>query len=127
VASVVTPTDATLYLNSGDGLKSAKHVMEHGPLAMGARIQIGRDDFGNVLRNWKGAIDDVRVWKKALTPEEIEASMNTAPPAGDPGLLAWWDSMKPSLLNMMSRSSPSPCVRSAPLPMADSGLARTKG
>ena len=45
----------------------------------------------NGLRYWNGAIDDVRIWKKALSPEEIQASMNTAPPAGEPGLLAWWN------------------------------------
>ena len=30
-------------------------------------------------RYWNGAIDDVRIWKRALSPEEIQASMTTAP------------------------------------------------
>ena len=61
-------------------------------MTMAGSLLIGRDKLTSQgPRYWKGAIDDVRVWKKALTPEEIEASMNAAPPAGDPGLLAWWN------------------------------------
>ena len=96
VALVVTPAEATLYLNAGDGLKSATHVMEHGVLPMAGSLLIGHDKAASQgTRYWNGAIDDVRIWKKALSPEEIQASMNTAPAAGDPGLLAWWNFDEP--------------------------------
>ena len=92
VALVVTPTDATLYLDGGEGLKSATHAMAHGVMPMAGSFMIGLDKAtAGGLRYWNGAIDDVRVWKRALSREEIEASMNTAPAAGDPGLLAWWN------------------------------------
>jgi signal transduction histidine kinase/CheY-like chemotaxis protein/ligand-binding sensor domain-containing protein len=92
VALVLTPTEATLYLDGGEGLKSATHVSAHGVMPMAGSFMIGLDKATvNGLRYWNGAIDDVRVWKKALSPEEIQASENTAPVAGDPGLLAWWN------------------------------------
>ena len=93
VALVVTPTEATLYLDAGDGLKSATHAMEHGVMTMAGSLRIGHDTVG--VRNWNGAIDDVRIWKKALTAEEIQASMSTVPAAGDPALLAWWNFDEP--------------------------------
>jgi signal transduction histidine kinase/DNA-binding response OmpR family regulator/ligand-binding sensor domain-containing protein len=89
VALVVTPTDATIYLDDGHGLKSATHGMNHEVMPMSVPFLIGGDRLGP--RFWNGAIDDVRIWKKALTPEEIQASMNTAPAAGDPALLARWN------------------------------------
>ena len=90
VALVVTPTDATLYLDAGDGLKSATHVMEHGVMSMAGSFLIGHDKVA-LPRYWNGAIDDVRIWKKALSREEIQTAMTTAPNAGEPGLLAWWN------------------------------------
>ena len=92
VALVVTPDDATLYLDGGDGLKSATHAMEHGVMPMAGSLIIGFDKAtATGARYWNGAIDDVRIWKKALSPEEIQAGMNTAPAVGAPGLLAWWN------------------------------------
>jgi signal transduction histidine kinase/DNA-binding response OmpR family regulator/ligand-binding sensor domain-containing protein len=92
VALVVTPAGATLYLDAGDGLKSATHVMEHGTMPMAGPLRIGHDPaLGTGNRHWNGAVDDVRIWNRELSPEEIQASMTTAPAAGDPGLLAWWD------------------------------------
>ncbi len=36
-----------------------------------------------------GAIRDVRVWDRARSASEIQATMNSSP-AGEPGLLGWW-------------------------------------
>ncbi len=92
VALVVTPTEATLYLNTGDGLASTTHAMEHGVMPMAGPLLIGHDTLtGLGPRYWNGAIDDVRIWKKALSMEEIQAAMTTAPTAGEPDLLAWWN------------------------------------
>ncbi|MCF7730747.1 MAG: response regulator [Akkermansiaceae bacterium] len=92
VALVMTPTEATLFLNAGDGLKSATHAMEHSVMAMAGPLLIGHDQATSQgARYWNGAIDDLRIWKKALSREEIQATMNTTPAAGDPGLLAWWN------------------------------------
>ncbi|MCF7730745.1 MAG: response regulator [Akkermansiaceae bacterium] len=92
VALVVTPDSATLYLDAGAGLQSATHVMSHGVLPMTGAFLIGHDKATNVGRcYWNGALDDVRIWNKALSPEELQTSMTTAPAAGAPGLLAWWN------------------------------------
>ena len=66
--------------------------MEHGALPMVGSLLIGHDKATSAgPRYWNGAIDDVRIWKKALSPEDIQASENTTPAVGDPGLLAWWN------------------------------------
>jgi signal transduction histidine kinase/DNA-binding response OmpR family regulator/ligand-binding sensor domain-containing protein len=92
VALVVTPAEATLYLDAGDGLQAATHAMEHGVTAMAGPVLVGHDtSTAQGPRYWNGAIDDVRVWKKALSPEEIQAAMTTTPLVGEPGLLAGWD------------------------------------
>ena len=91
VALVVTPDDATLYLDAGDGLKSATHAMAHGVMAMAGPLRIGHDTAtATGPRYWNGAIDDVRILQKALSREEIQAAMTTTPVAGEPGLLAGW-------------------------------------
>jgi signal transduction histidine kinase/CheY-like chemotaxis protein/ligand-binding sensor domain-containing protein/protocatechuate 3,4-dioxygenase beta subunit len=88
VALVVTPTEARLHLDSGDGLKSATNILVHGAMALSAPLQIGRDGRGD--RHWTGSIADVRFWKRALTQEEIQHSMAARPAETEPGLLAWW-------------------------------------
>jgi signal transduction histidine kinase/DNA-binding response OmpR family regulator/ligand-binding sensor domain-containing protein len=92
VALVVTPTEATLYLDGGDGLKSATHAMAHGVMPLAGPLVIGHDQLGPAFpRHWRGAIDEVRIWKQALSPEEVQATMTNDPAADEPNLLAWWD------------------------------------
>lgn len=92
MALVVTPSEASLYLDDGAGLKSAKNAITHGTLPLEGPLVIGHDQIGpQSSRHWGGAIDDVRVWKQALPPEEIQAAVTTAPAADEPSLLAWWN------------------------------------
>jgi len=96
VALVVTPTDATLYLDGGNGLQSARHVMAHGLLPLAGPLLIGHDQLApDHPRHWGGAVDDVRIWKKALSPEEVQAAMTTAPAGDEPAMLAGWDFDEP--------------------------------
>jgi signal transduction histidine kinase/DNA-binding response OmpR family regulator/ligand-binding sensor domain-containing protein len=92
VALVVSPTETTIYLDGGDGLKSATRKMANGPMKLAGPWLIGQDQLAaNFPRHWGGEIDDIRVWEKALPREEVEAAMNTTPAADEPGLLAWWN------------------------------------
>ena len=88
VALVVTPAQATMFLGVGDELQSAVSAGENGAMAMTAPAQIGRDARGD--RRWNGAIDEVRMWRSALSEEEIRESMNNRLTGREPGLIAQW-------------------------------------
>jgi hypothetical protein len=52
---------------------------------------IGRTEGGsNGPDFWRGRMDEVRVWNRALTPEEIRAGMTQAARGDEPGLAASW-------------------------------------
>lgn len=76
VAVVITPNDATLYLyNSNNGLQSAVNTVTHNNQSWGgsqANIHIGMDN--SVARTFNGKIDEVAVFKRALTQSEILAA-----------------------------------------------------
>jgi hypothetical protein len=80
VAVVVEPSKATLYLNgtTNFAVNSIAHITQDlsGPLLLGV-------DPTNMARIVRGAIDDARVYDRALTAEEIREAMR-----GDP-LVAW--------------------------------------
>jgi hypothetical protein len=38
-----------------------------------------------------GALDDIRIWNVARSPDEIRAAMNTPPRGNEPGLVACWN------------------------------------
>jgi len=77
---VVEPSRATLYLNgtTNFAVNSIAHITQEfsGPLLLGL-------DSNNMNRVVRGAIDNARVYNKALTAEEILLAMR-----GDP-LVAW--------------------------------------
>jgi hypothetical protein len=100
VALVVTPTDATLYLDAGDGLKSATNTIEHAVMPLAAPFRIGHDPASSTgPRYWNGAIDDVRIWNRALSAEEIETMMSSAPRPTNRACWRGGTSMKPSSAN----------------------------
>ncbi len=78
VALVVEPTQGTLYYNGAD--TSVKNAAAHDANPFDGILRIGQDQAG---RNLKGTVDDVRFYKKALSPTRIEEIMR-----GDPRL-AW--------------------------------------
>jgi hypothetical protein len=69
VALVVQPQQATLYLNSGDGFQSAVRKKLHAPVSFGA-TDLGRDP-SNRTRHFRGALDDVRLYGRALSETEL--------------------------------------------------------
>lgn len=86
VALVVEPDAATIYLN-GVGVTN---LASHDPEAFDTPILIGLDP-GTYSRRFKGLIDEVAIWKKALTQEEIRELMHlTKIPAEQPDLVSYY-------------------------------------
>jgi autotransporter-associated beta strand protein len=85
VALVVAPDHATLWLGTADGtLTSASNNIPHAVQAFDAPLHIACDPFGG--RFFKGTMDEVSVWVRALGAGEIgtllakgRAGMTTAP------------------------------------------------
>ncbi|MHC4587306.1 MAG: LamG domain-containing protein, partial [Planctomycetota bacterium] len=55
-------------------------------------VDIGRHRYSQVDRGFfNGLIDDVRIYNRALSAEEIQGLMHTRPDTDDPSLVAYWD------------------------------------
>ena len=85
VALTIAPDEANLYLDAGAGLQSATIKTLHRKLPLAAPLFLGRER--NSSRAWKGALDDVRIWKRTLTKEELEKTMKSPP---DAEVIAHW-------------------------------------
>lgn len=73
VALVLEPTKATLYLGRDGKLSSAVNTVNHGIEEFNGVTRIGHDKKPNFPpRFFKGTIDDVRIYERALSQEEIE-------------------------------------------------------
>lgn len=91
VALVVETDTITIYLN-GTGVKQVSF-----PLGIQLNnLHIGRF-VDNNERNWKGKIDEVAIWKRALSREEIRDLLHLAKnPEADPDLVAYWQFNRPT-------------------------------
>ncbi len=82
VALVVTPTAATIYLMNTNGLTSSTHVYPHviQPFSSANTTLIGDDslDGGNGSRTFAGMMDDVAVFNRALTGDQVAKLFYTA-------------------------------------------------
>jgi hypothetical protein len=67
VALVVEPTKATMYLNDA----SATNVLNHDIEEFDGVTRIGHDAYHSKTRFFNGTIDDVRIYNRALSAEEI--------------------------------------------------------
>jgi hypothetical protein len=74
IALVVEPAQATMYLDAGTGLQSNVNVVTHGPSAFDGTLQLGQD--GTSGRLFKGALDEVTVYDRALSEAEITKLRN---------------------------------------------------
>jgi len=87
VALVIEPAKATLYLGSGGTLTNAANAIAHVNETWGGTAWIGRDS-ASAARVFNGAIDEVAVFKRSLSFDEVAALYGlatgipqTAPPA----------------------------------------------
>jgi hypothetical protein len=79
VATVIEPTQATLYLYNSSGQLSATNVIAHTPDVFGGNWLIGADGTDGT-RAFNGVIDEVAVYASALTPAQIGQLYFTATP-----------------------------------------------
>lgn len=79
VAVVVEPTKATLYLYTTNAQYAAANVRTHPNQDFAGPSYIGNDTFSSTgARTFNGTIDEVAVWKRALTSEQIAALYTAA-------------------------------------------------
>jgi hypothetical protein len=73
VALVVEPTQGTIYLDDGNGggLQSSANPANNGIAQFGGELRLGSDVQDN--RNFIGLIDDVAIFNRALSADEIES------------------------------------------------------
>lgn len=83
VALVIEPTKATMYLNGGSGLVSAVNNVSHAIEEFNNTLYLGRDTAAST-RYFKGTIDDVRIFPRALPLAEITNISNGHGPAANP-------------------------------------------
>ncbi len=72
VALVVTPTNVTIHLMNTNGLVSATRVYNHAIQAFDGTTMIGDDSLaGDGTRTFNGAMDDVAVFNRALSKDDL--------------------------------------------------------
>ncbi len=72
VAMIVSPTEATLALDTGTGLQLATNPeMAHANQAFGVVTHFGIDPLGN--RVFNGALDEIAIYDRALSQAELQA------------------------------------------------------
>jgi hypothetical protein len=81
VALVIEPGEARLHM-AAPSLLTVTRVLHHDPEAFDGRVVIGRDDAGS--RDFRGWIDDVRVYDRALNTSEIAVLAAGSSPADAP-------------------------------------------
>lgn len=85
VALVIEPDSAILFMN--DAL--AVNKISHGTEEFDGNFEIGRDN-ASATRYFKGLIDEVVVWKKAHTPEQILLNASHNYRGDEDGLVGYW-------------------------------------
>jgi PKD repeat protein len=93
VALVVTPTSATMYLNGIPATRNATHTAAN----FNSVFQFGTDR-GNNARNFKGLMDEVCIYNRALSTNEIRGLMHLTRnnpnagslPANDASLISYY-------------------------------------
>jgi hypothetical protein len=75
-ALVVRSDMASIYVGQNGTLQSASNFTLHGSEEFDGPLDLGRD--GTTGRYFKGWLDDVRVWRAALSPRDVEAVYQAA-------------------------------------------------
>ena len=100
VALVVEPTKATLYLNGKPATNTSAHAAE----AFDTPLYMGRDP-GYTTRDFQGSIDEVCVYKRALTQTEIREGMHfVKKPINDAALVSYYQFNEASGSEILDRA-----------------------
>lgn len=78
VAFVVEPDQATIYMSEGSTLLSAVNTVNHAPMIVTSPPGFGGNQPGRADRNYLGQLDEVAVYDRSLSPEEVTAIFNSA-------------------------------------------------
>ena len=110
-ALVVTPTQATMHMRTAAGLQSATHTATHNVEEFDGDLNIGADTAQGG-RRFKGRIDDVRVYKAALTAAQIEeiytSGLNSAPQVAAAAMSVPENSTHGTTVGTVTASDPDP-------------------
>ncbi|MDM8522052.1 Calx-beta domain-containing protein [Desulfococcaceae bacterium HSG8] len=71
-------------------MKGETDISSIGDLNSGLNLNIGQDGTGIYGDKFKGAIDEVRIWDRARTTEEIRSAMFTRMTGNEEGLAVYW-------------------------------------
>ena len=85
VALVITPTNATLYLQNGTSMQTAVNTGTHGQVSFTGNTYVGWDSNGGAgssSRRFNGIIDEPAIFNRALSPTEVNTLYSAA--TGDP-------------------------------------------
>ena len=86
IALVISPDSAAIYLNGVGVTNFASHAVE----PFDTPIHIGRDPTNNT-RRYRGLVDEVCIWNRALTREELRERMHlTQNSLSDSSLVAYY-------------------------------------
>jgi hypothetical protein len=78
-ALVVEPTRATLYLYNASSQSVAAHLLNHPVQPFAGVTYIGSDPiYAGGVRNFNGVIDEVAIWNRALSGDQIAALYTAA-------------------------------------------------
>jgi hypothetical protein len=84
-AVVIEPTRATVYLYNASGQLAAAHTVPHAVQLFDGTTYIGTDPaYADGTRNFNGIIDEVSVWNRALSGDQIAALYTAASGVGVP-------------------------------------------
>lgn len=79
VAAAISPTEATLYLINASGIKSATNAIAHQVETWTGVGRIGSDPNSSPNRNFNGVVDNVAVFKRTLSYDEISNIYSAVP------------------------------------------------
>jgi hypothetical protein len=92
IAVVITPTNATFYLNGVPTVRTATHIAVN----FNSAFNIG-NDRGNTSRTFKGLMDEVCIYNRSLSTNEVRELMHlTKVPTADASLLAYYQMNEPN-------------------------------
>jgi len=86
IAVVKSSTNTILYMDGTNRASIATAI----PNPATNSFCLGRQ-YGSYGEYWPGAVDDVRVWSRALNATEIQFKYNRKPTGGESGLIAAWE------------------------------------
>jgi hypothetical protein len=71
VAVSVSPSNAVMYMDSGDGLMAATNIYSHNSVSSAGPVTLGGDPIFASPRYFNGRLAEIAVFNRALSPQEI--------------------------------------------------------